>query len=123
MRCDLSCPELPKPVAIGDTGAEPVHALECVTLPIDPAGNGGRVCIKDPGGFLKNGSMITQAKLLTTGQMARHVRVPVAWLREEAEADRVPHLKAGRVFLFEPGAVEAALVERARGNRREVVSA
>ena len=52
-------------------------------------------------------------RLLPTGPMARRLRVPVRWLRGEAEAGRVPCLKAGRVFLFSPAAVEAALVERA----------
>ena len=32
----------------------------------------------------------------------------------EAEAGRVPHLKAGKVFLFDPEAVERVLLERAR---------
>jgi len=58
--------------------------------------------------------MKTQPKLLTVGQMARRLRVPVKWLREEAEAGRVPHLKAGRAILFDPEATEAALVKRAK---------
>ena len=60
--------------------------------------------------------MLTQAKLLPIGQTARLLRVPVRWLRAEAEAGRVPCLKADKVFLFEPEAVEAVLVEQARGN-------
>jgi len=40
--------------------------------------------------------------------------VPVKWLREEAEAGRIPHLKADKVFLFDPATVEAVLLERAR---------
>ena len=66
--------------------------------------------------------MIRDAKRLNTVQMARHLRVPVHWLREEAEAGRIPHLKAGRVFLFEPAAVESALIKRARGANREGVA-
>ena len=58
-----------------------------------------------------------QARLLPIGQTARILRVPVKWLREEAEASRVPCLKAGRAFLFEPEAVEAVLVQRARGGQ------
>lgn len=57
--------------------------------------------------------MIREAKLLPVGPMARRLRVPVAWLRGEAEAGRVPHIQAGKVFLFNPDAVEAELVERA----------
>jgi hypothetical protein len=51
--------------------------------------------------------------LLPVGPMARLLRVPVAWLRSEAEAGRVPCLRAGTVFLFNPCAVEQALVARA----------
>ena len=47
--------------------------------------------------------------------MARWLRVPVKWLREEAEAGRIPHVKAGRVLLFNPDAVESVLAERAMG--------
>jgi hypothetical protein len=45
--------------------------------------------------------------------MARHLRVTVAWLREEAEAGRVPCLKSGKRFLFNSVAVEEALLDRA----------
>lgn len=45
--------------------------------------------------------------------MARRVMVPLEWLRREAEANRVPHLRAGRQFLFHPQAVERVLAERA----------
>ena len=38
--------------------------------------------------------------------MARHLRVSVKWLRAEAEAGRVPHLKADKVLLFDPATVE-----------------
>ena len=58
--------------------------------------------------------MITQPKLLPIGPTARLFRVPVAWLRKEAEAGRVPHLKADKAFLFDPEAVEQVLLERAR---------
>ncbi len=53
-------------------------------------------------------------RLLTLGPMARRLRVPVAWLRAEAEAGRVPCLQAGKAMLFAPEAVEQVLVERAR---------
>jgi hypothetical protein len=45
--------------------------------------------------------------------MARHLRVTVGWLREEALAGRVPCLKAHDRLLFVPAAVERVLVERA----------
>ena len=60
------------------------------------------------------------AKLLTAGPMARRLRVPVRWLRAEAEAGRLPHVKAESVYLFDPAAVEAALLARAReGGKRK----
>ena len=46
--------------------------------------------------------------------MARHLRVPVAWLRAEAEAGRIPHLRAGTQLLFDPATVEHILQERAK---------
>ena len=46
--------------------------------------------------------------------MARLLRIPVRWLRAEAEAGRIPHVKADRVFLFNPETVEQVLLERAR---------
>lgn len=46
--------------------------------------------------------------------MARRLRVPVRWLRSEAEAGRVPCLRAERAILFDPEAVERVLLERAR---------
>jgi hypothetical protein len=53
-------------------------------------------------------------KLVPLGQLARRLRVPVRWLREEAEADRIPHLKAGKALLFDHEAVERVLLDRAR---------
>jgi hypothetical protein len=58
--------------------------------------------------------MITQSKLLPIGPTARRFRVPVRWLRSEAEAGRIPHVKAERVLLFDPEAVERVLLERAQ---------
>jgi hypothetical protein len=54
-------------------------------------------------------------KLVKTGIMARRLGVPVRWLRSEAEAGRIPCLKAEKVFLFDEGAVIELLAKRARG--------
>ena len=59
--------------------------------------------------------MLTQPTLVPIGRMARILRVPVVWLRGEAEAGRVPCLRAGKVFLFDAEAVERVLLERAAG--------
>ena len=53
------------------------------------------------------------ASLLPVGPMARQLRVPVSWLRREAEAGRVPCLKADGRVLFNTKATEQALLERA----------
>lgn len=57
---------------------------------------------------------IEKNKLVKTGAMARRLGVPVRWLRAEAEAGRIPALKAENVFLFDPDIVIDRLAERAR---------
>jgi hypothetical protein len=58
--------------------------------------------------------MISATKLLRVGPMARRLGVSVRWLRAEAEAGRIPHVRAERIFLFDSETVEQTLVERAR---------
>jgi hypothetical protein len=62
-----------------------------------------------------NRGMILESRLLPVGPMARRLRVPVRWLRAEAEAGRIPHVQAERVLLFDPDTVEAVLLHRAQG--------
>ena len=57
--------------------------------------------------------MLTRPSLLTAGQMARRLRVTARWLKAEADAGRIPHLKAETVYLFDPDVVERVLRERA----------
>jgi excisionase family DNA binding protein len=45
--------------------------------------------------------------------VASRLGVPAAWLRAEAEAGRLPHLRAGRQILVHPDQVEKALLDRA----------
>jgi hypothetical protein len=47
-------------------------------------------------------------------EASRLLRVPAAWLRAEAEAGRLPHLRAGKSILFDVDLVERLLIERAR---------
>ena len=47
---------------------------------------------------------------------AARLGVPIAWLKAEAEAGEVPHLKVGRRLLFRSDEVERVLLERARSN-------
>jgi hypothetical protein len=53
-------------------------------------------------------------ELLTLGAMARRLRVAQTWLKNEAEAGRIPCLRAnsGR-YLFASAAVEQVLLDRA----------
>ena len=51
--------------------------------------------------------------LLPADRMARRLRLPCKWLIAEAEAGRLPHLKAGTKFLFVPSLIEKMLLERA----------
>jgi hypothetical protein len=55
-----------------------------------------------------------QSVLLPLNETARLLRVPPKWLRAEAEAGRLPHLKADTALLFDPDLVEQLLLERAR---------
>lgn len=55
----------------------------------------------------------THSILLPIGPMARRLRVTTAWLRAEADAGRVPCLRAGKRYLFTPEAVERLLAKRA----------
>jgi hypothetical protein len=50
--------------------------------------------------------------------MARRLRVPAKWLREEADAGRVPCLKVVNAYLFNPAAVLEALAVKAAKTRQ-----
>jgi hypothetical protein len=58
--------------------------------------------------------MGTPSQLVTINQAARWLRVPLKWLRAEAEAGRIPCLRADNAILCDLDAVEAALLQRAR---------
>jgi len=78
------------------------------------------------GGMDRNLPLLTSIpkpnpELLTASQMARRLRVQVRWLRDEAEAGRVPSLDVGNTFLFNEQAVTAALAERAKQFQQEEV--
>lgn len=55
----------------------------------------------------------TQPLLLPLRLTARRFRIPVNWLRGEAEAGRIPCLRAGEALLFNTEVVAAVLLERA----------
>ena len=50
--------------------------------------------------------------------VATALGVPAAWLKAEAAAPRIPHLRAGRRWLFNLQLVEQVLLERAEAGRQ-----
>lgn len=52
--------------------------------------------------------------IVPIGILARKLKVKSSWLRAEAEAGRLPHVKAGDTILFDPITIERVLLERAR---------
>ena len=51
--------------------------------------------------------------LFCLSRMARRLGVTQTWLREQADAGKVPCLKAGERYLFNPVAVQESLAARA----------
>ena len=51
--------------------------------------------------------------LIPLPALARKLRVPASWLRAEADAGRLPHIRAGRQHLFSLQRVIAILATRA----------
>jgi excisionase family DNA binding protein len=51
--------------------------------------------------------------LLSLPRQARRLGVTQKWLREQADAGRIPCLKAGNRYLFNPTAVQEMLTARA----------
>jgi hypothetical protein len=53
-------------------------------------------------------------RLVPLNVVARRLHLPVRWLRAEAEAGRIPALRAEKQFLCDQEAVEESLLKRAR---------
>ncbi len=51
-------------------------------------------------------------KLLTLNELAEHTGLPAAWLKREADAGRLPCIRAGRRRMFDLVAVMSALTAR-----------
>ncbi len=58
--------------------------------------------------------MMKTQQLVSIGHLARRIGVPVAWLRTEAEAGRLPAARAGDGYLFDLDLVERILLDRAQ---------
>jgi hypothetical protein len=52
------------------------------------------------------------AKLIGLHELSERTGIPVAWLRREADAGRLPHLLAGRRRLFDLSVVMKTLADR-----------
>jgi hypothetical protein len=53
--------------------------------------------------------------LLPIHRLAERLKLPAAWLKEQADAGAIPFLQVGRKRLYSPDAVEAALERLAHG--------
>ena len=53
------------------------------------------------------------AYLLSLPELADALRLPMQWLKAEADAGRLPHIRIGRRYRFNRAAVVAALAKRA----------
>jgi hypothetical protein len=51
-------------------------------------------------------------KYIRADELARATRLPAAWLRREADAGRLPCIRAGRRRMFDLAAVLKALADR-----------
>ena len=54
-------------------------------------------------------------QLVSLRGLSRELKIALGWLRDEADAGRIPCLRAGRKRLFNVEAVRQALLRRAAG--------
>lgn len=57
-------------------------------------------------------------ELTSLSRMARRLGVTRQWLRDQAEAGKIPCLDAGNRYLFNPEAVQEALAEKGARTRQ-----
>ena len=55
--------------------------------------------------------MKIQSKYISSSALASRLGLPRVWIVREAKNGSLPHIKAGRRLLFDPDAVEQALLE------------
>ncbi len=58
----------------------------------------------------------TNKRLLPLEQTAERLNVPKKWLRDEAQAGRIPALVCGEFIRFNPAELERYLIQRAQQN-------
>ncbi len=59
------------------------------------------------------------SELLSLARAARRLGLTAKWLRAEADAGRVPCLRAGTRYLFDLAALTEALANRAKNGRQD----
>lgn len=52
-------------------------------------------------------------QLVSLPALAEALKLPERWIKAEADAGRIPHLRIGKRYRFNRKAVEAALAQRA----------
>lgn len=62
---------------------------------------------------------MSEEQFISINVMARRLGVPLAWLKAEADAGRVPCLRVSRRLLFHPETVERVLLRRTAGEEVE----
>ena len=61
------------------------------------------------------------APFITANELANALNLPVSWIKAEAQAGRLPCIRAGRRLMFDPALVRASLAERSRGGNLLIV--
>lgn len=65
---------------------------------------------EEPGSVVSN-----NFKLVSAGEIAKELSVPASYIKAEAEAGRLPHIKTGRSYRFNPQAVAMAIQRESAG--------
>jgi hypothetical protein len=66
--------------------------------------------------------MTTRIAFVPAIELANELGLPLAWLKAEAKAGRIPSLQVARRQMFDANAVRAVLAERT-GNRQDIQGA
>lgn len=61
--------------------------------------------------------MDDEGRLLTTAEAAQRLRVSASWLKKQAAAGKVPHIRLGRSVRFSPQNV-AAIIDAGQADGR-----
>ena len=65
---------------------------------------------------------LSHPQLLSLPALAETLKLPKSWIKAEADAGRIPHLRIGKRYRFDQEAVVRALAKRAAQRGRVVVN-